>query len=191
MGNKNKYLTIITLVAVIFGATGLIFCKKDKTDKISKKQKKGRAMNTRKAAVGYQAPDFTLRDQAGNFHTLSKMSGKKVVIYFYPKDDTPGCTKQACSLRDGFADLKAADITIWGISYDSPESHQEFKKKYALPFPLLSDADKSVSKLYDADGWFMPSRVTILIDKDGVVIDILKDIDVSSHADQIIKAFAS
>ena len=139
--------------------------------------------------VGQKAPNFTLKDETGKLRSLSDMAGHKMVIYFYPKDDTPGCTKQACSIRDGFADLNQAGITVWGISYDSPESHKKFKEKYTLPFTLLSDYHKEVSKQYGVSGWFFPDRVTFLINQDGTIIDILKDINVREHAQQIITAF--
>ena len=103
---------------------------------------------------GQLAPDFTLFDQDGTPHTLSLYKGKKVVIYFYPKDDTPGCTKQACSIRDSYDDFTNQDIEVFGISYDNSETHQQFIQKYKLPFNLLSDSDKSVSQLYGTKGAF-------------------------------------
>ena len=98
---------------------------------------------------GQIAPDFTLLDQNGNSHTLSSYQGKRVVVYFYPKDDTPGCTKEACAIRDSYDDFRSQDIVVFGISYDNSVTHQKFIKKYNLPFNLLSDLDKSVSE-YDA-----------------------------------------
>ena len=93
---------------------------------------------------GQIAPDFTLFDQDGIPHTLSLYKGKKVVIYFYPKDDTPGCTKEACSIRDSYDDFTNQDIEVFGISYDNSETHQQFIQKYKLPFNLLSDLDLSL-----------------------------------------------
>lgn len=139
--------------------------------------------------VGDMAPDFSLKDETKTTHTLSDYRGKNVAVYFYPKDQTPGCTAQACSLRDGFADLQQANIIVLGISYDSPESHRAFKEKYHLNFPLLSDSDKSVSKSYNVSGLLMPDRVTFLIDKTGHIIKILRHIDVKHHAQEIIDAF--
>lgn len=139
--------------------------------------------------VGKRAPDFTLSDEQGNVQTLSMMQGEKVVLYFYPKDFTPGCTKQACSIRDGFTQLDQEGITVWGISSDSVQSHQKFKEKYQLPFILLSDEAKKVIKLYGAQGLLFTSRVTFLINEKGVVIAKLDDVDVEHHAQQIIDAF--
>jgi peroxiredoxin Q/BCP len=143
-----------------------------------------------KVTVGQKAPDFSLVDESGTTRTLSDMHGKKIVLYFYPKDGTPGCTEQACSLRDGYSVLKRAGIEIWGISYDSPAKHKEFKDKHHLPFTLLSDEHKEVAALYNAKGWFgLPKRVTYLINEQGIIIKALEDIDVSGHADQIMLAF--
>ena len=107
---------------------------------------------------GKLAPNFTLQDQDGNEHTLSSYQGKKVVIYFYPKDDTPGCIKEACGIRDAYDDFVNQDIVVFGISYDGAEAHQDFIKKYNLPFNLLSDSDKSISKLYGTEGTFFPMQ---------------------------------
>jgi peroxiredoxin Q/BCP len=141
--------------------------------------------------VGSKAPDFTLSDETGTQYTLSAMKGNNVAIFFYPKADSfsVNCTAQACSIRKGSSALKDANITVWGISYDSPEKLKEFKKTNHLTFPLLSDASKKVSKLYHASGWFFPDRVTFLIDEEGTLVAILRDIEVSDHADQILKAF--
>lgn len=139
------------------------------------------------------APDFQLRDESGKLRTLQEFRGNKVALYFYPKDDSPGCTKQACSLRDGFQDLKEANIIILGISYDSPESHQKFKKKYNLPFLLLSDENRKVAKKYGSSwgilGDLLVKRQTYLIDEDGKIMKILKNVDVNQHAQEVINAF--
>jgi peroxiredoxin Q/BCP len=140
--------------------------------------------------VGDMAPDFALQDETGIVRKLSDFKGQNVALYFYPKDQTPGCTAQACSIRDGFADLKKAGITVIGISYDSPESHRKFKEQHHLNFPLLSDADKSVSKAYNVSGILFPDRVTFLIDKTGRIVKILKDVNVKDHAHEIIAAFS-
>ena len=139
--------------------------------------------------VGQLAPEFSLIDQNNLLHTLSDYRGNKLAIYFYPKDNTPGCTKQACSIRDNYSILNSYNIKILGISYDNPKQHQSFIKKYNLPFDLLSDIDKSVSKKYCADGWFMPQRKTILINEKGVVIHVFNDINVEQHANEILKNF--
>jgi len=140
--------------------------------------------------VGDIAPDFSLKDENEAIRTLSEFRGHNVALYFYPKDQTPGCTAQACSIRDGFTDLKEAGITVIGISYDLPKSHQKFKEKYHLNFPLLSDTDKRVSKLYNVSGIWFPDRVTFLINKKGRIVKILRDVSVKDHAREIIAAFS-
>lgn len=143
--------------------------------------------------IGDIAPDFKLKDETGNFRSLEEFRGSKVALYFYPKDDTPGCTKQACSLRDGYLDLKEANIVILGISYDSPESHKKFAEEYNLPFLLLSDENREVAKKYGSSwrvlGNFLIKRQTYLINEDGIIVDILKKINVNQHAQEVIKAF--
>ena len=102
-----------------------------------------------KLKVGQKAPDFTLPDQTGKTHKLSTYKGKWVLLYFYPKDDTPGCTKEACGIRDEFPKFKKMDAVVFGVSADSVERHKKFADKYKLPFTLLSDEDKKVLKLYE------------------------------------------
>ena len=138
---------------------------------------------------GQLAPDFTLFDQDGTPHTLSLYKGKKVVIYFYPKDDTPGCTKEACSIRDSYDDFTNQDIEVFGISYDNSETHQQFIKKYKLPFNLLSDLDKSVSQLYGTKGAFFPMRKTFLIDEFGKIVKIYDQVSVLDHGNDILRDF--
>ena len=138
---------------------------------------------------GQLAPDFTLFDQDGTPHTLSLYKGKKVVIYFYPKDDTPGCTKQACSIRDSYDDFTNQDIEVFGISYDNSETHQQFIQKYKLPFNLLSDSDKSVSQLYGTKGAFFPVRKTFLIDESGKIVKIYDQVSVLDHGNDILRDF--
>lgn len=150
--------------------------------------KKGTRME--KIAVGSMAPDFTLPDQNGKTHTLSSYRGHRVALYFYPKDETPGCTAEACSIRDGRQQLEDAGIVVLGISHDTPESHREFVKKHGLNFTLLSDTKKEVSTKYGANGWLgMAARYTYLIDEQGKIVAILKEVNVSDHADEIIEAF--
>ena len=139
---------------------------------------------------GQAAPNFTLQDQDGNEHTLSSYKGKKVVIYFYPKDDTPGCTKEACGIRDAYDDYVYQDIVVFGISYDSAEAHQSFIKKYNIPFNLLSDSDKSISKLYGTAGTFFPMRKTFLIDENGRIKKIYSKVSVVGHGDEILRDFS-
>jgi len=138
---------------------------------------------------GQIAPDFTLFDQDGTPHTLSLYKGKKVVIYFYPKDDTPGCTKEACSIRDSYDDFTNQDIEVFGISYDNSETHQQFIQKYKLPFNLLSDSDKLVSQLYGTKGAFFPVRKTFLIDEFGKIVKIYDQVSVLDHGNDILRDF--
>ena len=139
---------------------------------------------------GQAAPNFTLQDQDGDEHTLSSYRGKKVVIYFYPKDDTPGCTKEACGIRDAYDDFINQDIVVFGISYDSAETHQGFIKKYNLPFNLLSDSDKSISRLYGTAGTFFPMRKTFLIDESGTIKKIYSKVSVVGHGHEILRDFS-
>jgi len=121
--------------------------------------------------VGETAPDFTLPDQNGTTVSLKDYRGKAIVLYFYPKDDTPGCTAESCAFRDQYEVFKSAGAEVIGVSGDSPESHKRFAAKYQLPFTLLSDKGDKVRKLYGATtalGLF-PGRVTYVIDKDGAV----------------------
>jgi len=141
------------------------------------------------ATVGEAAPDFTLLDQDGNSQTLSEYRGQQVVVYFYPKDDTPGCTKEACSIRDDFTRFEKNGIQVFGVSYDDQQSHKKFAEKYAIPFPLLSDSDKSVSKAYGASGIFFPSRKTYLIDEAGMLVKIYENVTVTEHGPEILADF--
>ncbi|WP_020603575.1 thioredoxin-dependent thiol peroxidase [Spirosoma spitsbergense] len=145
-------------------------------------------------AIGDTAPDFTSADQQGNPIRLSDYRGKKVVLYFYPKDDTPGCTAQACSLRDNYANLRAAGYEVLGVSVDDAKAHQKFKTKYDLPFTLVADTDKQVVEAYDV--WKEKSmygrkfmgivRTTFLIDERGIITDIIEKVDTKEHAKQIL-----
>jgi len=141
-------------------------------------------------SVGEPAPEFSLSDENGKMHSLSQYRGQKIVVYFYPKDDTPGCTKEACGIRDEFSSFVDNQIVVFGISYDNASSHRKFKKKFDIPFHLLSDEDKSVSKLYGADGTFFPSRKTYLIDEDGKLLKIYDKVNVLNHAEDILRTFA-
>ena len=141
-------------------------------------------------AEGQAAPNFTLQDQDGTEHTLSSYRGKRIVIYFYPKDDTPGCTKEACGIRDAYDDFVDQDIVVFGISYDGAEAHQSFIKKYNLPFNLLSDSDKSISRLYGTAGTFFPMRKTFLIDENGRIKKIYSKVSVVGHGHEILRDFS-
>jgi len=144
---------------------------------------------------GTLAPDFTLLDQDGVAHTLSAHRGSRVLIYFYPKDDTPGCTKQACMLRDAMPELAKLDAVVFGISPDSVKSHRKFADKYGLPFTLLADEGHKVADAYgvwgrkkfmgrEYDGIF---RTSFLIDVDGKVLRVYENVKPELHADQVLK----
>ncbi|MBO2012814.1 peroxiredoxin [Hymenobacter negativus] len=123
--------------------------------------------------IGDQAPDFSLKSTNGSTFSLSKQKGQKaIVLYFYPKDDTPGCTAEACSFRDQYEDFKDLGAEVIGISSDSEASHQKFTQKHRLPFELLADTDGKVRKLYEVPRallGLLPGRVTFVIDKEGVI----------------------
>ena len=142
-------------------------------------------------SVGDDAPDFTLQDENSKAHTLSDYRGQRVVVYFYPKDDTPGCIKEACNFRDRFAGFENEKIKVFGISYDTPESHQRFKEKYDLPFTLLSDRDKKVAKTYGTDRPLVPKRMTFLVDEKGLIIKVYQKVSVTTHGEDILKFFSS
>ena len=133
---------------------------------------------------GQAAPDFSLPSDDGRTVNLADYKGKQtVVLYFYPRDETPGCTKEACSFRDSLADFKKANIEVLGVSVDSVESHQEFRRKQNLNFTLLSDKDKKVSKAYGVLNLLRFSRrVTFIIDREGVIRKIYPDVSPAEHA---------
>lgn len=139
---------------------------------------------------GANAPDFSLPDQNGNIQTLANFSGRWLVLYFYPRDDTPGCTQQACSFRDGLHKFDAANATVVGVSVDSRESHQQFAQKHSLPFPLLSDTNGTVARHYgvlmDWVVFRMTKRVTFLINPKGLIYRVYPDVDPGKHATQVI-----
>lgn len=119
--------------------------------------------------VGARAPDFTAVSDTGEKVTLQSYRGSWVVLYFYPKDETPGCTKEACAFRDNWDTLKEMGVVVLGVSSDDVESHRKFKEHHSLPFTLISDRDKSLRKLYDVKGSLIPPRVTYLIDEEGTI----------------------
>lgn len=139
-------------------------------------------------SVGTTAPAFTAKDTNGNTVSLSDLAGKTVVLYFYPKDDTPGCTKQACSFRDGYAEYQGKDIVVLGVSKDDEASHQKFTQKFNLPFPLLADTDGSIIKDYDVDGGGYAKRVTYVIDGSGKIIHVDSSVKTETHASDILAA---
>ncbi len=138
--------------------------------------------------VGDNAPGFTVKDTNGNTVSLSDFKGKTVVLYFYPKDDTPGCTKQACSFRDATAEYKNKDVVVLGVSADDEASHQAFTQKYNLTFPLLADTEKTLIKDYDVDGGGYAKRVTYVIDGEGKIIHVDASVNTSSHASDVLSA---
>lgn len=137
-------------------------------------------------AVGTVAPAFTTKDTNGNTVSLSDFAGKTVVLYFYPKDDTPGCTKQACSFRDAQADYQGKNIVVLGVSADDEVAHQAFTTKYNLNFPLLADTDKSLIKAYDVDGGGYAKRVTYVIDPSGKIIHVDASVNTATHASDVL-----
>ncbi|MFB2967965.1 peroxiredoxin [Aerosakkonema sp. BLCC-F183] len=139
-------------------------------------------------SVGTDAPAFTAKDTNGNTVSLSDFAGKTVVLYFYPKDDTPGCTKQACSFRDNYADYQGKDIVVLGVSKDDEASHQQFTQKFNLPFPLLADTDGAIIKAYDVDGGGYAKRVTYVIDGSGKIIHVDSSVNTSTHASDVLAA---
>ena len=146
---------------------------------------------------GTKAPDFEGETQSGDTIRLSDFAGRKVAVYFYPKDDTSGCTKQACNLRDNWEALQEAGVAVIGISKDSAKSHEKFASKYSLPFPLIADTEKEIIEAFGA--WGQKSlygrkylgifRTTFLIDEQGIVIGVIRKPKVSGHAEEILEAF--
>ena len=144
--------------------------------------------------VGDPAPDFTSNDQDGQPISLHDFKGKKLVLYFYPKDDTPGCTAQACDLRDNYERMLAQGYAVVGVSVDDEKSHQKFINKFDLPFPLLADTDHSVVEAYGVWGekknygrtYMGTIRTTFVIDEDGKIEDIISKVNTKEHAGQIL-----
>jgi len=143
---------------------------------------------------GTIAPQFSAIDQDGNKHSLSDYKGKKVALYFYPKDDTPGCTKQACSLRDNYSELLSKGVQIFGVSVDDENSHKKFVQKFDLPFPLLADTEKEIVTAYGVWGeksmygkkYMGTHRVTYLINEEGIIASVIDKVKVDEHAGQIL-----
>lgn len=146
---------------------------------------------------GIVAPVFEGVDQNGNGISLSDFKGKKVILYFYPKDDTPGCTAQACNLRDNYSGLIAKGFQVLGVSTDSVKSHKKFEGKYELPFPLIADEDKKIVELYNVWGekQFMGKtfigthRTTFLIDEEGIIKKIITKPDTKNQSQQVLEAW--
>ena len=148
--------------------------------------------------VGDQAPDFSVKDQSGNEIKLSDYAGKRVVIYFYPKDNTPGCTAQACNIRDNYSDLEKEGIVILGVSADSEASHQKFIDKFDLPFALLADVDKKMLNDYGVWGEkkFMGRvydgihRTTFIMDESHAIVGIIEKPKTKDHSREILEVYA-
>ena len=139
--------------------------------------------------LGKSAPEFKLKNSYGELVSLEQFKGEWLLIFFYPKDDTPGCTKEACSLRDNFAEIKKLNANIVGVSIDSIDSHKKFKEKYNLPFTLLSDPNGYIAKKYGALSNFfifkLAKRQSFIIDPKGVVRRVYRDVSPSNHALEI------
>lgn len=144
--------------------------------------------------IGSKAPDFKTKDQDGNEISLTQLKGKKVVLYFYPKDMTPGCTAESCNLRDNYKALQKAGYEVFGISSDNEKSHKKFIAKEKLPFSLLADEDKSVHTKFGT--WVEKSmygrkymgtaRITFIIDEKGIISEVIEKVDTKNHASQIL-----
>lgn len=147
-------------------------------------------------SAGMQAPDFSLKDENEILRRLSEFRGTPVVLYFYPKDDTPGCTKEACGFRDDYSAYQQAGVVVLGVSPDSPKSHKKFKEKYALPFTLLSDDTHEVCQRYGVWGRkkFMGKeydgvlRTTFLIDREGVIKRVFEEVSPAHHSQEVLEA---
>ncbi|MGH9919666.1 MAG: thioredoxin-dependent thiol peroxidase [Nitrososphaerales archaeon] len=153
---------------------------------------------TPELAIGDQAPDFTLPSSAGKSVKLSDFKGRNVVLYFYPKDDTPGCTKEACTFRDNLPKFGAVDAVVLGVSKDSLDSHADFIKKYGLNFTLLSDEDLKVNNLYHTwvekenygRKYWGTERSTFVIGKDGKILKIFRKVKVDGHEQEVLAALS-
>ena len=146
---------------------------------------------------GSNAPDFVLMDENEQAHSLSDYRGKRIVLYFYPKDDTPGCTTEACEFRDDYDAYAEAGVVILGVSPDSPKSHKKFKEKYNLPFILLSDESHEVLEAYGVWGtkkmygkeYMGVFRTTYVIDEDGTIVKVFEKVTPKGHSEEILSVF--
>ncbi|MBC7400985.1 MAG: thioredoxin-dependent thiol peroxidase [Mucilaginibacter sp.] len=144
--------------------------------------------------AGDKAPDFTAKDQNGNTISLANFKGKTVILYFYPKDDTPGCTAEACDFRDNYQSLVGKGFEVIGVSTDDEKSHKKFETKYSLPFPLISDADHKVVEAYGVWGeknmygkkYMGTMRTTFIIDGDGVIKQVIDKVDTKAASQQVL-----
>ncbi len=143
--------------------------------------------------TGTKAPDFSLHDQNGETHTIKQYKGKKILLYFYPKDDTPGCTTEACNFRDKYEELQKSGLVVLGISKDNVKSHKKFAEKYELPFPLLADEDTEVCKAYGV--WKLKKfmgreymgidRMSFLIDEEGKIAKVYEEVKPKEHVGEV------
>lgn len=148
---------------------------------------------------GHEAPDFELTSEAGERVRLSQFRGKTVVLYFYPRDDTPGCTAQACGIRDSYEDFEQRGAVVLGVSPDEESSHVKFKQKYGLPFTLLADPEHEVAEQYGVWGerkymgktYMGVERSTFLIDEDGRIAKVMRRVKPDTHASQVLEALAA
>ena len=146
-------------------------------------------------SVGDKAPHFNLPDQNGDFHTLQDYAGKHLLLYFYPKDDTPGCTTEACNFRDDYSQYQETGVVILGVSPDTPASHKKFQEKYQLPFSLLADENHQVCELYKVWGpkksfgkeYDGVHRTTYLIDPDGLIQEVFQKVSPAKHSAQVLE----
>ncbi len=137
--------------------------------------------------INSKAPNFSLPDQDNKIHSLSDFKNKWVLLYFYPKDDTPGCVKEACGIRDKFPKFGKLNCVVLGISIDPVKSHEKFVKKYKLPFTLLSDSEKKVGKKFMGHEYIGTLRTSFLINPEGKIAKIYKNVDPESHAEEVLK----
>ena len=142
---------------------------------------------------GQPAPDFELQSDAGETIRLSDLRGKPVVLYFYPRDDTPGCTRQACGIRDAWAEFQRAGAEVFGISADTTASHEKFRSKYQLPFTLLADPERTLAEPYGVgrEGKRSYERSTFVVDADGNVAKVMRRVNPDRHADDVLAALAA
>ncbi len=146
--------------------------------------------------AGTPAPSFRLKDETGTVRNLSDFRGQTIVLYFYPKDDTPGCTKEACNFRDNYSAYEKAGVTILGVSPDSPASHAKFKEKFSLPFSLLADEDHALCDAYGVWGekkflgkeYMGVLRTTFVIDGDGKIVKVFENVKPSEHSAEVLAA---
>jgi len=174
---KNIFLKMLSLTAMIS-----IFVWAD-------------AYTDTQPAVGDSAPTFKLQDQNGDWHTLGDYKGKYVVLFFYPKDGTPGCTTEACNFRDNIFAFDDLNTQILGISLDDVDSHKEFSEKYSLPYPILADVEKESAVDYGVLGKFMMMTITkresFIIDPEGLIVKHYKNVDPDKHTDEVIEELKS